>query len=610
MYPIMLNVRMRPCLVVGGGGVALRKLEALLINDAQVTVVAPEPIASVEKLADAGFIRIKRRHYRPGEAALYSLVIAATDDREINRRVYEEAENARVLVNVADEPSLCSFHLPARVQRGSLQLAIASNGKAPFAVRRLRQMLERRFDHAWSEWMEAAKRFRRSVLRLELERTEQEACFDRFFDATVNQSNLTSRVPSAREEQSFLDPGDGSPHRTAIAAGDDQVSAGSRRLLGSRVGLVSLVGGGPGDPGLLTLRARQRLLEADAVVFDRLAATALPCDLPARIELHGVGKTAGYHPIPQEEINAMVIRLAREGKRVVRLKGGDPFVFGRGGEEAEELKAAGIPFEIVPGITAAVAVPAYAGVPVTHRRESVRATLVTAHEAVKENGAQVRWDLLAADPNASLLGYMGVKSLTKVVAQLLAAGMDPQTPAAMVSRGTTSAQVVVQAVVSELPAAVAAAELKPPALFIIGPTVRHAADLNWFGNRPLHGQRLVIAGSGEGLGAKLELAGAELVPVPLMVTPAARVVMGALPVSGCVFRNKEEVDALDEERQRLGWGAEIVAWCLDSETADRARCLGWQTIEEFDGPTAENDLIAALLSIPSMSEEPVGCAAT
>jgi uroporphyrin-III C-methyltransferase/precorrin-2 dehydrogenase/sirohydrochlorin ferrochelatase len=601
MYPIMLTMNNRPCLVVGGGGVALRKLDALLANDADVTVVTPQPIPAFEALANIKTIKLERRPYRSGEAADFFMVIAATDDREVNKQVFEDADKAGVLVNVVDDPPLCSFHLPARVQRGPLQIAIASEGEAPFAVRRLRQLLEHRFDHAWAEWMQAAARFRRAVLKLDLTKTEREACFDTFFGATVNPATLNSRVPTEAEEDSFLnlvrDP-DVDDH---IGTGRDHALAECPRPLGAKAGLVSLVGAGPGDPGLLTLRGLQRLLAADAVVFDRLAATSLPCDLPAHVELHCVGKQAGYHPVPQEEINALIVRLSREGKRVVRLKGGDPYVFGRGGEEAEDLKAAGVPFEVVPGVTAAVAVPAYAGMPVTHRRESVRATLVTAHESAKSDGPQVRWDLMAADPHSSLLGYMGVTSLPGIVKQLLAAGMDPQMPAAMISRGTTSAQQVVQAPVSELPEAIIAAKLEPPALFIIGPTVRHADHLDWFGTRPLHGHRLVMVGSGGRVGGELEFAGVELVEVPLPVTPASRVVMGALPLSGCVFRNEEEVEAMDEERLGLGWGPEVVAWCLGAETAERARRLGWQKIEELCGPMTEVDLVSALLLHPPRS---------
>ena len=199
---------------------------------------------------------------------------------------------------------------------------------------------------------------------------------------------------------------------------------------------VSLVGAGPGCPGLLTVRGRRRLAEADAVVYDRLAAGALPCDLPDTVELHAVGKAAGGHPVPQDEINALLVLLARAGKRVVRFKGGDPYVFGRGGEEAEALAAAGIPYEVVPGVTAGVAALAWAGIPATHRGEAVRLSLVTAHDAIQGEDPAVRWDLLAADDRATLVGYMGVAALPEVVARLLEAGMDPATPAAMIEQPT------------------------------------------------------------------------------------------------------------------------------------------------------------------------------
>src|SRR3972149_4906928 len=300
MYPVTLNVKGRRCLVVGGGWGALR--------------------------------------------------------------VSEAAASAGVWVNVADDPALCTFHLPARVRRGSLQLSIASGGESPFVVRRLRAFLERRFGPEWTAWIEGAGRFRGS-----------------------------GRAPRPP-------PG-------------------------------GVGGAGPGAAGLLTLRGRQRLMSAEAVVYDRLAATALPCDLPANVGLHCVGKEAGHHPVPQEEINALLVRLAREGKRVVRLKGGDPYVFGRGGEEAEALAAAGVRFEVVPGVTSGIAVPAYAGVPPTHRHEAVRVTLLTAHESKKEDGTQVRWDLLAADPHSTLVGYMGVTSLPQGVERPISAGVESLPPA-------------------------------------------------------------------------------------------------------------------------------------------------------------------------------------
>ncbi len=588
MYPVMLAVHKQRCLLVGGGGVALRKLDGLLAHGARVTVVAPEPIPAIEHLADEGRVALERRVYAGGEAADYSLVIAATDDREVNRRVYEDAEQAGVWVNVVDDPPLCTFHLPARVQRGSLQIAIASEGVAPFAVRRLRKLFEVHFGHAWAEWMEAAGRFRDRIRALKLTRVEEEARYDAFFDGTVDPVDFKAHVPTDEEERAFLAAdGSGADAPAETPARDAPRTAGSG-------GLVSLVGAGPGDPGLVTRRGWRRLLAADVVVYDRLAATALPCDLPEHVELHCVGKQAGEHPVPQEKINDLLVELGRAGQRVVRLKGGDPYVFGRGSEEAEALAAAGLVFEVVPGVTSAVAVPAYAGMPVTHRREAVRATMVTAHEAIKSDGPQVRWDLMAGDPHASLLGYMGVTSLPSVVEKLLSGGLDPETPAAMISRGTTSAQHVVRATVADLPRAVVDAELQPPALFIIGPTVRHADRLDWYGSSPLQGERLAMVAPGGSLGEALELAGAEVLEVPLPVTPASRVVMGALPLTGCVFYDPEEVEAFDEEREGLGWDHDVVAWCLTSEAAARARKMGWRRVEELLVPSSVIDVADAI----------------
>ncbi len=588
MYPVMLDVRRKRCLVVGGGGVALRKVEGLLSDGAAVLVVASEPIEALGVLADRGEIRLERREYEDGEAASFALVFAATDDREVNRRVFEDAERAGVWANVADDPDLCSFHLPARMRRGAFQIAVASAGEAPFVVRRMRQLLERRFGPEWAEWAEAAARFRRSVREADLARDEQERCYDRFFAATVDPENIRARVPTAEEEASLL-----RPDEPIAAAPVDRHQLARREK--EETGFVSLVGAGPGDPGLLTVRARARLLAADAVVFDRLATTALPCDLPPEVELHPVGKRARHHPVPQEEINALLVRLAREGKRVVRLKGGDPFVFGRGGEEAEALVAAGIPWEVVPAVTAGVAVPAYAGIPVTHRSKAVRLTLVTAHESDKEK-PQVRWDLLAADPHATLVGYMGVTSLSQVSRQLVDAGMDPATPAALIQRGTTSRQKVVISTISKLHQDGQRAGLRPPAVFVIGPTVGFAKQLDWFSSRPLLGQRLVLCAPAGELGEDLQLAGAEVVEVPLPVTPAARAVMGALPVTGCVLRTPDEVDALEEERDGAGWSPDVVAWCLGDRAAAQARKTGWARIERVQDPGRGNTLISAISS--------------
>jgi uroporphyrin-III C-methyltransferase/precorrin-2 dehydrogenase/sirohydrochlorin ferrochelatase len=585
MYPVMLQLKGRRCLVVGAGGVALRKVQGLVTEGARVHVVAPQVVSQIEALAENGQITIDRRAYRPDEARGYALVFTATNDREVNRLVFDDARRAGVWVNSADEPDLCSFHLPARVQRGPFQLAVASAGEAPFATRRIRQLLEQRFGPEWSEWIEAASRFRSRVRDLGLDACEQEECFERFFAATVDRERISARVPVEAEQAAWTAATSAAgPRPTEHPRHDVSASVGERRTADGTPP-VCLVGAGPGCAGLLTVRGRQRLLEADAVVYDRLAASALPCELPTRTELHPVGKAAGHHPVPQEQINALLIRLAQEGKRTVRLKGGDPYVFGRGGEEAEALRARGIPFEVIPGVTSGFAATAWAGIPVTHRGEAVRVTLLTAHECVKQKGPQVRWDLLARDSNATIVGYMGVTALPQVAKSLIAEGMDPNTPAAMIARGTMAAQRTVISTLAELPEAIDREGLQAPALFVIGPTVRHAAHLDWFAALPLAGERLVVPAGDPALTRDLERRGAEVIALPSPVTPAARVVMAAAPLTGCLLRSPAEVELLDEERQGPGWEKETVAWCFGRETAERARQLGWQPVRQVeDGP--------------------------
>jgi uroporphyrin-III C-methyltransferase/precorrin-2 dehydrogenase/sirohydrochlorin ferrochelatase len=578
MFPAMLSLRDRRCLVVGGGGVAVRKVGTLLAEGARVFVIAPEPAIELVHLAEQGRIALEARAYRAGEASEYALVFATTDEREVNRSVASDAEAAGVWVNVADDQELCSFHVPARVLRGSLQLVVASAGEAPFAVKRLRQLFERHLGQEWQEWLAAAARFRTRVRELGISRTDEEIMYDRFFDATVDARSLRARVPDEKEQERWLEGRGAAPSRPP---GPVEVPPAQARDE-SHKGLVCLVGAGPGDPGLLTLRGKRRLMQADVVVYDRLAEPVLPCELPAGVELHCVGKSAGSHPTPQEEINALLVRLAEEGKRVVRLKGGDPFVFGRGGEEVEALRAAGVPVEVVPGVTAGVAVPAYAGVSVTHRREAVRLTFVTAHECNKSDGPQVRWDLLGRDPHATIVGYMGVTSLPKVTAKLLAAGMDPATPAMLIERGTTSAQRTIAAELRDLPRRSAEAHIEPPALFVIGPSVARSAALDWLHDRPLAGERLLVPAPAAELGEALELAGAEIVETALPPGPAARVVIGALPLTGVIVRDGNDVELLDDERGGPGWDGGVTAWCCGSEAARRARALGWTDIEIVD----------------------------
>jgi len=606
MYPVMLSVRDQPCLVVGGGGVALGKVHGLLAEGARVRVVATAPTQALVDLARSGTIDLAVHDYSSIDVRGFRLVFAATDDREVNQRVAADAEATRIWSNVADDPELCSFHLPARVKRGALQLAVGSEGKAPFVVRRVRQLLERRFGQEWAEWIEAAARFRRAVRSMNLPRADMERRYDRFFASTVDGERLSARVPSSREEAVWLGAPqcvDGTDHAASPGA-PVHPKPEAKRV--AEIGLVSLVGAGPGDAGLLTLRGHRRLLAAHAVVYDRLAATALPVELRPDVELHCVGKEAGNHPVPQEEINELLIRLAREGKRVVRLKGGDPYVFGRGGEEALALVSADIPFEVVPGITAGVAAPAYAGIPITHRGEAVRVTLITAHESKKDEGPQVRWDLLAADPHSTLIGYMGVSNLPNITKRLVDHGMDPGMPAALIERGTSAWQRVARGTLSTLARTAARARIQPPALFVIGPTVDHAATLDWFTTRPLAGERLGIFAPTDDVAETLELSGVEVVAVPTPLTAAARVVIAATGLTGWILRSAEDVDILEDERDSLGFGPDVVGWCLRPDAAVRARKLGWRRVQEIDGNTNAAQWVAAIQSARDPAERGVG----
>ncbi len=592
MFPVMLQLDGRQALVVGGGGVALRKILGLLDENADVTVVAPEVVATVTALADDGRITLRCRSYTAGEVAGYALAFAATDDREVNRRVFEDATAAGVWVNVADDPELCSFHLPSCIRRGPFLMALASGGAAPFAIRRLRRSFERWIGPEWGEWLEAAARFRNGVRGLSASSRVREALFDRFFEATVDSEARGVRVPSPGEVEGIFEGVGRERSAERVAQRPNPI-----RDRETEEGFVSLVGGGPGNAGLLTLTAHRRLMAADVVVYDRLAAPALPCDLPARIELRCVGKTAGRHPVPQEEIDAMLIRLAREGRRVVRLKGGDPFVFGRGGEEAEALAAAGIPFEVVPGVTSGIAGPAWAGIPVTHRREAVRLTLVTAHECSKDE-PQIRWDLLAQDPSSTLVAYMGVAALPNVVKRLLEGGMNPEMPAALIERATTGSQRTVTAAISGLREAAETAGIRPPALIVVGPTVRHTERLDWTTRFPLAGRRVLVR-RGVEWADPLEWAGAEVVAVPLPLNPAARVVIEALPLTDVVLRNRGEVEALDIIRGGVGWGPEVVSWCLTGDAFERACDLGWNHVERLESEGRSDELVERLAAAPA-----------
>lgn len=560
MYPIMLDLRDRPCLLVGAGPIAHRKLLSLLAEGARVTVVAPTAIEPVAQLAAEGTIAFRRRPFAEADVDGAALVFVATGKPEVDAQVTRAAKARGVLINVADVPALCDFHLPSRIIRGDFQMAIASGGNAPFAVRRLRQLLDAKLGPEWTEWMSAAKRFRQRVQAATLPPAAADHAFDRFVAGTVDPSTLAARVPTADEEAAWMSGDAAAQH-----------------------GRVALVGAGPGNPGLLTVRGLQLLRDADAVVYDRLAIPAIPLDLPDHIEMISVGKEAGHHPVPQEEINQILLRLARAGKKVVRLKGGDPFVFARGGEEAMVLREAGIACEIVPGVTAGIAAPAAAGIPVTFRREAVRLTFVTAHEG---GTPQVRWDLLAQDHHATLVGYMGVSNLAEVKASLMTAGMSGDTPAALIERATLPEQRSVRTTLAALPEAAQRLQIQSPAIFVIGAVVARAEALGIDSPAPLHGLRVGVFAPACTQALALQSAGAQLLVAPSPLPRSARLVLAAAPPSGWLVRGTAELDTLARERPATDFLGNMPLWCSDAALATRAREMGFADVSVLDGAEA------------------------
>ena len=460
-FPIFIRLAGEPVLVVGGGDVAARKIELLLRTGAKVTVVAPSLNESLAAKAAAGEIAHVAADFHPEHLSGKRLAIAATDKRAINAWVAHQAERLNVPVNVVDDRELSRFIVPAIVDRSPVVVAVGSSGDAPVLTRRLREKLEALLPQRLGVLAKLAGKLRPIVKSKLEEPAVRRRFWEKFFDGP-----LAADVLAGREQ-----PGSASLDlhiHDAIAN-----HAAPRDGLGE----VVLVGAGPGDPGLLTLRALRALQNADVVLYDRLVSPEV-LDLARRdADRIYVGKSAGNAHVTQEDINALLVKLAKGGKRVCRLKGGDPFIFGRGGEELQALAAAGIRFEVVPGVTAAAGCAAYAGIPLTHRDHAQSLTFVTGH--CKGETSNVDWDLVSR-PNQTAVFYMGLGHLDSIVAQLRAHGVPAERAAAVIEQGTSAQQRVVTAELAELAQRVKDAGIQSPALLIVGEVTRLHETLRWF----------------------------------------------------------------------------------------------------------------------------------
>jgi len=453
-FAAFLGLRGKPGVVVGGGQAAALKAEALLRSGIRLTVIAPEICARLSELALVGAVRLEKRRFQPGDLVGAEIAVAATDDPAVNEAVSAAARSLRIPVNVADNAALSTFIMPSVVDRPPLQIAISSAGASPVLARKLRTMIEAAVPFGFGRLASLVARFRQTSKQRHPDPEARRRFWEEVVDGSIAEMVFSGNANAASHalETRLLQP--------------------SSRL----EGFVSLVGAGPGDPELLTLRALRVMQGASVVLYDHLVSPAL-VDLARRdAERIYVGKEQDNHALPQGGINALMVRLAREGKRVVRLKGGDPFIFGRGGEEIGALLEHGIAFEVVPGITAAAGAASYAGIPLTHRDCAQSCVFVTGH--LKNGLAQLDWRALAR-PNQTVAVYMGVGGLAEICRGLIKHGMPASMPAALVEKATLPEQRVTEGTLGSLPELTRGA--KPPALLIVGEVVRLRAKLAWFG---------------------------------------------------------------------------------------------------------------------------------
>ncbi|WP_226051715.1 siroheme synthase CysG [Dickeya chrysanthemi] len=466
--PLFADLRKRPVLVVGGGEVATRKIDLLQRAGADVRVAARSLCEPLHALYQAGQLAWVAQDFSPALLDNVFLVIAATDDGALNATVFEEANRRQLLVNVVDDQPKCSFIFPSLIDRSPLVVAISSGGQAPVLARLLREKLEALLPARLGQMAELAGKWRGRIKQRLASVTERRRFWERIFSGRF--SSLVAAGQLAQAEQELAQQ---------LAQPD------------ARQGEVALVGAGPGDAGLLTLRGLQVIQQADVVLYDHLVSNDV-LDLVRRdAERICVGKRASAHLLPQEDINALLVKLAQEGKRVVRLKGGDPFIFGRGGEELQQVAQAGIPFQVVPGITAAAGATAYAGIPLTHRDYAQSVIFITGH--CRPDGDALDWSTLARG-RQTLAIYMGTVKSAEISQQLIAHGRAPDTPVAVIGRGTRQDQVVLTGTLAELESL--AQQAPTPALLVIGEVVNLHQHIAWFGEQarmtPTDGRSAVV----------------------------------------------------------------------------------------------------------------------
>ena len=457
LLPLFIDIKDKPCLIVGGGKIAARKLKMLCKAEADITIIAPLICEEIQALVETHSLRLNQREFIDADINKQNLIIAATSDSPLNKHISDLAKLKNILVNVADDFKQGDVVLPSVINRDPIQIAVTTGGASPVLARLLRRNLERCTPSAYGALASLVEKYRQKIADTIEDEDSRRRFWEEVLQGPISEMVLAGKVDTAEETLQ---------HKLA-----------SKDFSNNDSGEVYLVGAGPGDPDLLTFRALRLMQQADAVVYDRLVSDQIMDLVRKDAEKIYAGKQRANHAIQQESINQLLVRLAKEGKRVLRLKGGDPFIFGRGGEEIETLMEEGVHFQVVPGITAAAGCASYSGIPLTHRDHAQACTFVTGH--LRDGTVNLNWKMLA-HANQTIVFYMGLHGLNIICQQLVKHGLSADTPAALITKGTTPDQRVLIGDLTSLPNLVDEQHVQGPTLIIVGSVVSLHNKLHWY----------------------------------------------------------------------------------------------------------------------------------
>ena len=459
--PLFIDVTGKKCLVVGGGKVASRKLIPILSTNMIVTLISPDIIDEIHQASNEHKnLKIIKRRFNSEDIEDQFLIVAATNDTKINKEIAKISKEKNILINMAEDSISGNTLIPSVVDRDPIKIAVSSGAASPILTRLVKTKLETVIPYSFSKLAEFMMEYRSAVKKTFSKISERRNFWEIFLDGPISEMVLSGHVDKAKKalEKSL-----------------------EEKVMLEKTGEVYLVGAGPGDPELLSFKALRLMQKADIVIYDRLVSRPIMNLIRQDAEKIYVGKQRADHTMPQENINQLLARLALEGKKVLRLKGGDPFIFGRGGEEIESLIKDDIPFQIVPGITAASGCASYAGIPLTHRDYSQACIFVTGH--LRDGTVNLNWKMLAHEKQ-TLIFYMGMHGSKIICEELVKHGLKKQTPAALIVKGTTEDQEVIIGDLESMPEIILKNKIIPPTLLIIGDVVKLHNKLKWF--NPFH----------------------------------------------------------------------------------------------------------------------------